>query len=296
MDNIDIPGKCSLQLRVRLDDRPFPNGAPGAAIGRWMFHCHIFFHHHQGMVSELTVLKPTVTITTVAPPGLLYQVGTAVTVTTEVLGTAPTYNWDDNGATTVGTHTVGALYTASHTFTQAGVYTVTATVANSVFPATDSVMIVVYDPSAGFVTGGGTIASGAGAYPANPSLTGTASFGFVSKYKKGATVPDGQTEFQFHAGDFDFHSTAYEWLVVNGHKAQYQGTGTVSGTGHYGFILTAFDGDVNGGGGVDKFRIKIWNMDAGNAVVYDNRLGDSDDIDNANPQAIRSGSIVIHSK
>jgi len=34
--------------------------------------------------------------------------------------------------------------------------------------------------------------------------------------------------------------------------------------------------------------------DDGDAVVYDNGLGASDDIDSANPQAIRSGSIVVH--
>jgi FtsP/CotA-like multicopper oxidase with cupredoxin domain len=295
MDNIDIPGECTLTLRVQLEDRPFPNGTPGGGLGGWMFHCHIFFHHHQGMVSELIVLRPTITITNVAP-AVVVPVNTLVTVTTEVLGTAPTYDWDDNGATSVGTHTVGALYTASHTFTQAGVYTVTATVANLVFPASDSVLIVVYDPSAGFVTGGGQIASGAGAYPAAPLLTGTAHFGFVSKYKKGANVPDGQTQFKFQVANFDFNSTAYEWLVVAGAKAQYKGTGTVNGTGNYGFLLSAVDGQVNGGGGFDKFRIKIWDINNGDSVVYDNNLGASEDIDSANPQVITHGSIVIHSK
>ena len=42
--------------------------------------------------------------------------------------------------------------------------------------------IVVYDPSAGFVTGGGWINSPMGAYAANPSLTGKANFGFEAKY------------------------------------------------------------------------------------------------------------------
>src|SRR3546814_18262806 len=27
----------------------------GGAFGRWLFHCHIFFHAHQGMISELVV-------------------------------------------------------------------------------------------------------------------------------------------------------------------------------------------------------------------------------------------------
>ena len=42
---------------------------------------------------------------------------------------------------------------------------------------------VVCDPNGSFVTGGGWIHSPAGAYTANPSRTGQANFGFVSKYK-----------------------------------------------------------------------------------------------------------------
>jgi FtsP/CotA-like multicopper oxidase with cupredoxin domain len=297
MDNIDVPGNCTLTLRVRLDDRPFPDLTSGGGLGRWMFHCHIFFHHHQGMVSELEVVKPEVTITNVAPAGLVYPVGTEVTVLTEVLGElTPLYDWDDNGATTLGAPSGGPPYeyTASHTFTQAGVYTVTATVDNEgAFPDSDSVMIVIFDPSAGFVTGGGTIVSPAGAYLADPSLTGLANYGFVSRYKKGQNVPDGQTEFKLHFADFEFHSTSYQWLVVAGSKAQYKGTGTVNGTGNYGFLLTAVDGQLNNTG-LDKFRIKIWDIDDGDAVVYDNGLGASDDIDSANPQPVNSGSIVIH--
>ena len=59
--------------------------------------------------------------------------------------------------------------------------------------------------------------------------------------------------------------------------------------------MTATDGQINGGGGVDKFRIKIWRLSDG-SIVYDNSLGASDDIDSANPQTINGGSIVIHSK
>ncbi len=130
-----------------------------------------------------------------------------------------------------------------------------------------------------------------GAYSANPTLTGKASFGFVSKYLKGANVPTGNTQLQFHAGGLNFNSSSYEWLVVAGHKAQYKGEGAVNGVGGYKFILTATDGQQPGGGGVDKFRIRIWNN---NGVVYDNKMGSSDDIDSADPQAIGGGSIVIH--
>lgn len=145
------------------------------------------------------------------------------------------------------------------------------------------------------MTGGGYIDSPAGAYRPDPALTGRATFGFVSKYKRGASVPTGNTEFQFRAGDLNFHSGDYDWLVVtaNGTRAQYKGRGTINGAGDYGFILTAFD---NGepGSGLDQLRIKIWNRST-DELVYDNRVGISDDVDRSDPQIITNGNIVIHS-
>ena len=125
------------------------------------------------------------------------------------------------------------------------------------------------------------------------SLSGKANFGFVSKYQKGATVPTGDTEFQFKAGNLNFKSNVYEWLVVAGARAQYKGSGTINGAGNYGFLLTAIDGQIAGGGGTDKFRIKIWDKGT-SAVVYDNQNGTSDDGNDAT--ALGGGSIVIHSK
>jgi len=156
--------------------------------------------------------------------------------------------------------------------------------------ATASLLVAVYDPSAGFVTGGGWINSPPGAYSANPSLTGKANFGFVSKYQKGATVPAGKTEFQFRVANLNFHSTSYQWLVVAGAKRQYKGSGSINGGGDYGFMLTATDGEINGERGVDKFRIKIWDRATG-STVYDNQMSDADDADAV--QSIAGGSIVV---
>ena len=156
------------------------------------------------------------------------------------------------------------------------------------------VLVAVYDPAAGFVTGGGWIVSPPGAYtPDNPGdldVTGRASFAFVSRYKKGATVPTGQTEFQFQAGNLNFHSEVYDWLVVAGSKAQYKGTGTINGTGQYGFMLTAVDGDLKGRE-PDKFRIKIWEKATG-TIVYDNQAGAGDTADPTT--TLGGGNIVIH--
>jgi len=151
--------------------------------------------------------------------------------------------------------------------------------------------VVVYDPSEGFVTGGGWIDSPAGAYIEDETLSGKASFGFVSKYKKGQSIPTGNTEFQFKAGDLNFHSDSYDWLVIAGVKAKYKGTGTINDSGIYGFMLTAIDGQIKDGDGVDKFRIKIWEKLSGD-IVYDNKMGASDTGDDATE--IGGGQIVIH--
>ncbi|OGO37310.1 MAG: hypothetical protein A2W35_02370 [Chloroflexi bacterium RBG_16_57_11] len=138
---------------------------------------------------------------------------------------------------------------------------------------------LAYDLGPEFVTGGGWIDSPAGAYTDDPSLTGMATFGLVAMYKKGAMVPNGNAEFQFKAGDLNFHSTSYEWLVVAGSKAKFKGTGTINGEGEYKFMIWANDGNP------DTFRIKIWWEDsAGEHVIYDN----------GTDQAIGGGSIQIH--
>jgi hypothetical protein len=115
-------------------------------------------------------------------------------------------------------------------------------------------------------------------------LEGQATFGFVSRYKKGAAVPAGNTAFEFQAGDLDFHSTSYDWLVVKGSdQASFKGSGTINGLGDYKFMLWAGDGAP------DTFRIRIWDEveDTGEEIdIYDNGFD----------QAINGGSIVIHTK
>ena len=155
----------------------------------------------------------------------------------------------------------------------------------------ECILLAVYDPYGGYVTGGGWIYSPLGAYTANPSLIGKANFGFVSKYRNGATIPTGETEFQFKVADLNFHSESYEWLVVASARAMYKGLGTINGAGQYGFMLSAIDGQINGGGGSDRFRIKIWDTNSG-MIVYDNQIGADED---AVPVTqLGGGSIVIH--
>jgi hypothetical protein len=244
-----------------------------------------------------------VAVSVIGPGGpLSLNTPASITATFPNTGTqaGPTcsFDWDDSTTTSgvLATTTSGNWScVATRTLGTPGVYEVkvTLTDGNTGMTTVSFQYVVVFDPSGGFVTGGGWIVSPAGAYAANPTLTGKANFGFNSKYQKGANVPTGETEFQFSAAGFNFHSSVYDWLVVSGYKAQYKGTGTVNGTGNFGFLLTATDGKINGGGGIDKFRIKIWDKASG-MIVYDNNLGAGDDIDAANPQALAGGSITIH--
>jgi len=157
--------------------------------------------------------------------------------------------------------------------------------------APESQLLAVYDPSAGFVTGGGWINSPSGAYVPAPELTGKATFAFVAKYQKGASIPTGQAEFRFHIADMSFKSASYDWMVVAGARAQFKGDGKINGAGLYRFMLTAVDGDLLGGNHPDQFRIKIWDKATGD-IVYDNQFGDLDTSELST--AIAGGSIVIH--
>ncbi|HKO76258.1 MAG TPA: MBG domain-containing protein, partial [Flavobacterium sp.] len=153
--------------------------------------------------------------------------------------------------------------------------------------------LAVYDPSGGFVTGGGWINSPAGSYTASPTLSGKANFGFVAKYKKGSTQVDGNTEFQFQTGNLNFSSSSHDAmsLVIAGAQAIYKGKGTINGLAGYSFMVSAIDGDKKATGVSDKFRIKIWNTVNG-GVVYDNQIGQADNAEAST--LLGGGSIVIH--
>ncbi len=267
-------------------------------------------------LADITIVNVAPTITGLSGPTEPLALGASATI--EVDYTDPgvgdthecTFSWDDDPGnpterTLAGSGAGTGQCSDTFEFLSAGVYTVTVTVTDDDggFDTKAFEFVVVYDPSAGFVTGGGQIQSAPGSYRPDESLEGVAHFGFVSKYKKGASTPVGQTEFQFQVADFNFHSTSYDWLVIAGTKAQYKGEGTVNGqfgsdgVSGYSFLLTATDGNAKkGGDGIDKFRIKISDKSAGGGVVYDNKHGVSEDIDSADPQAILHGSIVVHTK
>ena len=251
----------------------------------------------------------TVTMNNVAPtiisidlPIGLVPIGTEVNLTGNFtdLGWLDTHtatiDWDDGNYTNGDIAGSDGYYivTDSWYYAQDGVYTITLTVTDDDNGNDTEAFryVVVYNPDGGFVTGGGWIDSPAEAYAPDPNLTGKANFGFVSKYKEGQQTPTGNTEFNFKVADLNFHSNEYDWLVVAGPKAMYKGTGTINNEGNYGFLLSAVDEELTPSTDVDLFRIKIWDKDNGDEIVYDNQLGDPEDGDPTT--AIGGGQIKIH--
>ena len=236
--------------------------------------------------AELTI-TPSANTAPVANPGGPYlgAVNTAIafdgSASSDADGDPLTYAW------TFGDDGTAAGAAPTHSYAAADVYSVCLTVNDGTVDSQPAcTLAVVYDPTGGFVTGGGWIDSPAGAYKPDPDLSGAATFGFVSKYKKGAQAPTGTTQFQFDAAGFSFVSDTYEWLVVNqaGANAQFKGSGTVNGgldpNGQaYKFMIWATDGEP------DTLRIKIW-WEAGGV--------ETDVYDNGAEQAIGAGNIVVH--
>jgi VCBS repeat-containing protein len=246
-------------------------------------------------VITVTPVDDAPVITTVYGPVKPIALGGAISVTgafTDVdLGDTPpdshvgTIDWGD-GTTSSLTIASGSgtsrNFSGSHTYAAPGVYTIVAHVKDAgglTGDATCKYPVVVFDSNGGFVTGGGWI----------NSPTGKAAFGLVSKYNQGQAAPDGDTQFQ--GPGFNFKSTSCDWLVISGPKAQYLGSGTINGTGNYGFMVTVIDGSLTAKHGSDMFRIKIWDKSSG-AVIYDNQPGAPDSADPTG--ATGGGSIRIH--
>jgi hypothetical protein len=250
----------------------------------------------------------TVTVNNVAPTlgaiaitNPLVPVNTAVNVSAAFTdpGSLDTHtaswNWDDgspNSAGTISENNGNGTASASHSYTLPGVYVPKLTVTDKDSAASSQVIyefVVIYDPNAGFVTGGSTIKV-PGAYLANPTATYSGKLGFNTKYKKDGTL-ESETEFEMTGVKFHFHSHNAAWMVVNGSRAEYQGTGSVEGSSHlYGFTVTVIDGQATGS--ADKIRLSIWDITNGNAFVYDTQPGAPVIADPTNP--IVNGNLMIH--
>ena len=171
---------------------------------------------------------------------------------------------DSQLTVTEPTDTTPGTVTGICTYPGAGVYTVSVTVTDSYDlsgSGATTTTLVIYDPSAGFVTGGGRDSA-------------NNNFGFVAKYQSGGTVPVGSLEYQY--ADGNFHSNSFSYLLVNNGTATLVGTGTLDGVSGYSFTLNVTDTSP------DELQITISGPSS-----YSYSSGTL--------QAISKGSIQIHS-
>lgn len=233
-----------------------------------------------GVAAELAGFGPM--------PWSVYLAGADVAVTVPVSdpGENDTHTcvvvWDDG--TKEDFAAVDKRCDRSHRYAHPGMYTIKVTVTDDdLGTRTRETMVVVYDPDAGFATGGGHLAS-------PEPLAGKGHFQFNPKYRphdEGPEPSNGKVSFRVDGTDFDVASERLEWLVVTpDDKVAVKGT-TEDGRG---FVLYGYDSD--------RLRLVVWDLKTGaypvRDNVYDNRPSLEYDLDLADPQQITAGAVQIH--
>jgi protocatechuate 3,4-dioxygenase beta subunit len=200
-----------------------------------------------------------------------------------------TWNWGDGttsaGVVTESNGTTSRSVAGTHTYTTAGVYTVTLTVSDDDGASGTATYqyVSVYNPtSQGIFSAGQRLSSPAGAYAQNPSLTGTVKFGLSYKYSGTVPVGDRQFTMTFSAANLIFNATNVSSLVTANGIGTLTGTGTINGSGTYNYLVT---GDEN----ANTIRIKI--TDQSGNVIYDTQPGAAAD---AEPSTSVIGNVIAH--
>lgn len=208
-------------------------------------------------------------------------------------GTVDTHtaSLDCGSGVTAQSEVVGEMASSACSFSSAGVYSIRLTVRDKDGGSDtklSSAPIVVFDPAGGRLTGGGWVASPAGAVAFAPTAAGKLTFSLNARYEPGSSIPTGKAELNLTVGKLEFRSTSLDWLVATEASAQLQGRGTVNGSGDYAFSVVAIDGQSTG-----AVRIRIWHRTSG-TLLYDSRPGAP--LDDTGVTALGGGSIQLHAR
>lgn len=257
---------------------------------------------NQGVTGQQTAtvavndVNPTVSIP--SPSANPVQINTPVTFSSTFsdAGTSDVYSaswsWGD-GNTSNGTITQQAGSTPgtvidNHTYTNPGVYTVTLTVTDGDGGSTTQTFqyLSVYNPtSQGLFSAGSKFTSPAGAYAANPNITGDVLFGLSYKYQGTMPIGDRQFTMNFKQANFTFNATDVSSLVISNGIGTLTGSGTINGETHvYNFLVTGSETN-------NTIRIQITDPSSNNNVIYDTQPGASA---TAAPITPVSGKVLAH--
>jgi hypothetical protein len=153
------------------------------------------------------------------------------------------------------------------------VYNVTFTIGGNFYQGSGQSSVIVFDPSLGFVTGGGRVA--------NPNTGALANFGFNVKSQKDGTSQGSLTYVEHRpGGDLVLKSSSMGPLVIVGNQGIFEGTATLNGVANYTFRVRVID---NGEPGTsDLFGLEV--TAPGGAAVADLTFS---------PATIVSGNIQV---
>jgi hypothetical protein len=212
------------------------------------------------------------------------------------------WTWGDGTEPSISYTAFGtSRITGQHTYERAGIYRVGLDFEESCLVAANNdyeQWQIIYDPEAGNVVGAGWQNSPQGVYPLMTS-SGRLLFAFGVRYNgRHTTSPQGHLLLQLTNQSL-FRSSTVEWLVITGNSAIWKGIGSVQGQGRYGYVVSVQDAGRRGlNDPNDQLRIRIWDMDRGNAIVYDNFElgGDIYNLAGTAGPTIERGNIVINGR
>jgi probable HAF family extracellular repeat protein len=209
-----------------------------------------------------------------------------------------TWNWGDGSGDQQGNARESngdGVASAHHVYAAPGIYTVSAKVGDrSGKGPTVTRTVVAYDPAPGALAGSGWFVSPHGARKTADRQMGTAAFSFVLPSGPSTTAGKAAPRLNFSAAGLSLRSDSVRLVARQGARAEFEGSGTLNGTGNYLFSvkMTSGAGAGAGVGEPGRFGLKIWHVDpATRAVVvdYDNR----DDASQGLGSPFR-GKVLIH--
>ena len=208
-------------------------------------------------------------------------------------GTVDTHtaSLDCGSGVTAQSEVVGEVASSACSFSSPGIYSIRLTVRDKDGGSDTKLAsgpIVVYDAAGGSLTGGGWVASPAGAFALAQAAAGKLTFSLNARYESGSSIPTGKAELKLSLVKLEFRSTSLDWLVATETSAQLQGRGTVNGGGDYAFSVIVIDGQSTG-----AVRIRIWHRVSG-TLLYDSQPGAP--LDETGVVTLGGGSIQLHAR
>ncbi|HVE78701.1 MAG TPA: DNA/RNA non-specific endonuclease [Gemmatimonadaceae bacterium] len=203
---------------------------------------------------------------------------------------AVTFAWGDGPSSPVSGRARAA--DAAHASAAPGLYHVTVTVNDGdggTAVRRSAGYVVVYDPAAGFVTGGGWTDGSEGS--GRGSRKGRAHFTVTARYGAG-DAPEGMLNLRLRGEQIELKTDRFAWLVVEGTEARLRGAGTIDGVGQVEFLLVVHDAGPGGEG--DRVRIRAWRAGSEGDVLFDGAPDQPDESDQA--PALGGGNVTVHGR